>query len=208
MRIDGPKFIGNALCLDFVNTLTWRGTPWPHDYLRSYGDLVDWSHRAGILDEAEAAELHRKAIENRRRADAVLASARVLREAIHGLAVGIASGKPHESRDVAVLNRVLTRAPQKRGVAKGEKGFVWKLSERPRTLDAMLFPIAESAGETLVGAEAARLKKCASEACGWVFLDTTRGNRRRWCDMADCGNRVKARRHYLKAHTPPARRPA
>ncbi len=40
MRIDGPKFIGNALCLDFINTLTWRGTPWPHDYLRSYGDIA------------------------------------------------------------------------------------------------------------------------------------------------------------------------
>ena len=95
----------------------------------------------------------------------------------------------------------MAKAPRRHGLAKSETGFVWKLSERPRTLDAMLFPIAESAGETLVAAEAARLKTCASPECGWIFLDTTRGNRRRWCDMADCGNRVKARRHYLKAHT-------
>jgi predicted RNA-binding Zn ribbon-like protein len=201
MRIDGPKFIGNALCLDFVNTLTWRGTPWPHDYLRGYGDLVDWSRRAGILDEGEAASLLKSAGKERRRADAVLGSARTLREAIHGLTASVARGKGHDPADVAALNRVLAKAPQRRGLAVGAAGFVWKLSERPRTLDAMLWPIAESAGETLVAAEAARLKTCASPECGWVFLDTTRGNRRRWCDMADCGNRVKARRHYLKAHT-------
>lgn len=202
MRIDGPKFIGNALCLDFVNTLTWRGTPWPHDYLRGYGDLVDWSRRAGILNETEAAELSKKAGKDRRRAEAVLSAARALREAVHGLTASIARGKSHDPKDAATLNRVLARAPQRRGVAKGEHGFVWRLSERPRALDAMLWPIAQSAGDTLVEAEARRLKKCASEACGWIFLDTTRGNRRRWCDMADCGNRVKARRHYLKSRTP------
>ncbi len=206
MRIDRPKFIGNALCLDFINTLTWRGTPWPHDYLRSYGDLIEWSKRAGILDGAEAAELHKKAGKERRRGDAVLGAARELREAIHGLITSAARGKGHAAADIAALNRVLAKAPRRHGLAKGEVGFVWKLSERPRTLDAMLFPIAESAGQTLVAAEAARLKSCASPECGWVFLDTTRGNRRRWCDMADCGNRVKARRHYLKAHTLPEKR--
>ncbi|MCX7355872.1 MAG: CGNR zinc finger domain-containing protein [Alphaproteobacteria bacterium] len=206
MRIDGPKFIGNALCLDFVNTLTWRGTRWPHDYLRSYGDLVDWSRRGGLLDEAEAGELHKRAAKDRRRGDVVLGAARELREAIHGLTASVARGKGHASGDMAVLNRVLAKAPRRRGLAKGEAGFVWKLSERPRTLDVMLFPIAESAGETLIAAESARLKSCASPECGWVFLDTTRGNRRRWCDMADCGNRVKARRHYLKAHALPEKR--
>lgn len=206
MRIDGPKFIGNALCIDFVNTLTWRGTPWPHDYLRSYGDLVDWSRRAGILDEAEAADLQKKAGKDRRRGDTVLGAARELREAIHGLITSAARGKGHAAADIAALNRVLAKAPRRHGLAKGDRGFVWKLSERPRTLDAMLFPIAESAGQTLVAAEAARLKSCASPECGWVFLDTTRGNRRRWCDMADCGNRVKARRHYLKAHALPEKR--
>lgn len=206
MHIHGPKFIGNALCLDFVNTLTWRGTPWPHDYLRSYDDLADWSQRAGILDEQEAAELRKKAAKERRRADAVLGEARALREAIHALTTDRARRPAGEADAMAILNRILVKTPKRRGVVRGVDGFVWRTAERPRTLEAMLAPIAESAGETLVGAEASRLKKCASEACGWVFLDTTRGNRRRWCDMADCGNRVKARRHYLKARSPARKR--
>lgn len=30
--------------------------------------------------------------------------------------------------------------------------------------------------------------------CGWLFLDSTRNASRRWCDMAACGNRAKAKR--------------
>jgi hypothetical protein len=34
---------------------------------------------------------------------------------------------------------------------------------------------------------------CAGPGCGWLFLDPR--HRRRWCSMAVCGNRAKARRH-------------
>jgi predicted RNA-binding Zn ribbon-like protein len=37
---------------------------------------------------------------------------------------------------------------------------------------------------------------CGGGLCGWLFLDESRGKRRRWCDMKDCGNREKARRYY------------
>lgn len=44
--------------------------------------------------------------------------------------------------------------------------------------------------------EAGRVKLCPGRHCGWLFLDETRGGRRRWCSMATCGNREKARRSY------------
>jgi predicted RNA-binding Zn ribbon-like protein len=31
-----------------------------------------------------------------------------------------------------------------------------------------------------------------------MFLDTTRNASRRWCDMAGCGNRAKAKRYYSR----------
>lgn len=39
-------------------------------------------------------------------------------------------------------------------------------------------------------------------ACTLLFADHTRGHRRRWCSMAQCGNRAKqvAHRHRIKAH--------
>ncbi|MCM2473954.1 hypothetical protein HGO38_10765 [Rhizobium sp. CG5] len=39
-----------------------------------------------------------------------------------------------------------------------------------------------------------RMKICAN--CGWLFLDRSKNRSRMWCDMAVCGNRVKASRHY------------
>src|SRR5438876_1203177 len=44
-----------------------------------------------------------------------------------------------------------------------------------------------------------RVGECADDrGCGYLFLDMTKNRSRRWCDMKDCGNRAKARRHYEK----------
>ena len=39
-----------------------------------------------------------------------------------------------------------------------------------------------------------RMKICGN--CGWLFIDRSKNRSRTWCDMAVCGNRVKAQRHY------------
>ncbi|MFB6608120.1 CGNR zinc finger domain-containing protein [Streptomyces noursei] len=41
-----------------------------------------------------------------------------------------------------------------------------------------------------------RLRPCANDECRLFLLDRSRANRARWCSMAVCGNRAKARRHY------------
>jgi predicted RNA-binding Zn ribbon-like protein len=49
-----------------------------------------------------------------------------------------------------------------------------------------------------------RVKHCENPDCVLWFFDTTRNGTRRWCSMAVCGNRMKARRHYdrVKARLP------
>jgi predicted RNA-binding Zn ribbon-like protein len=44
----------------------------------------------------------------------------------------------------------------------------------------------------------ARVNACAASDCRWTYFDTTRNNSRRWCDMADCGNRAKNRAWRLR----------
>jgi len=44
-----------------------------------------------------------------------------------------------------------------------------------------------------------RIRSCQHPACVLWFYDTTRNGTRRWCSMAVCGNRAKARRHYDRA---------
>lgn len=55
---------------------------------------------------------------------------------------------------------------------------------------------AHSALLLIAGEERRRLKTCSS--CGWLFVDRSKNRSRVWCDMAVCGNRAKARRHYEK----------
>ena len=64
--------------------------------------------------------------------------------------------------------------------------------------DRMLWPVTRSAAELLVSGELSRVRTCANDTCGWLFMDTSKNRSRRWCDMNDCGNRAKARRHYAR----------
>jgi predicted RNA-binding Zn ribbon-like protein len=59
-----------------------------------------------------------------------------------------------------------------------------------------LAPIIWEAAELLTSPLPDRIKFCAAAECSWIFLDVSKNGLRRWCDMADCGNRAKARRFY------------
>jgi predicted RNA-binding Zn ribbon-like protein len=44
-----------------------------------------------------------------------------------------------------------------------------------------------------------RLRPCANSECRLFLIDRSKPNNARWCSMAVCGNRMKARRHYQRA---------
>ena len=60
---------------------------------------------------------------------------------------------------------------------------------------------ARSALMLVEGQDEKRLKICGN--CGWLFVDRSRNQSRIWCDMAVCGNRIKASRHYQSRRRPP-----
>jgi predicted RNA-binding Zn ribbon-like protein len=62
----------------------------------------------------------------------------------------------------------------------------------------LMIPIVESAADALILGELPRVRRCADTRCARVFYDSTKNGRRRWCDMATCGNRAKAARHRQK----------
>jgi len=71
-------------------------------------------------------------------------------------------------------------------------------------LDQMLWPIVRSAVDLLTSREARRVKVCPGlDDCGWLFLDTSKSGRRRWCSMDSCGSRSKMRRYYARTRARP-----
>jgi predicted RNA-binding Zn ribbon-like protein len=73
--------------------------------------------------------------------------------------------------------------------------LAWKWKAAEETIDA-LAPVIMDAADLVTAADHERLRHCP--ACDWLFVDQTRNGQRRWCDMADCGSRDKARRYYQR----------
>ncbi|SMD06744.1 CGNR zinc finger domain-containing protein [Rhizobium sp. RU36D] len=60
---------------------------------------------------------------------------------------------------------------------------------------------AHSALRLICEPDPQRMKICGN--CGWLFLDRSKNRSRTWCDMAVCGNRVKASKHYKRKRGEP-----
>jgi predicted RNA-binding Zn ribbon-like protein len=192
-RQQPPKRIGGLLCLDFVNTVSWRGDPeQPGERLTGYVELLHWSRHAGFLD---AAGLRSLALAAKRRpggAAAAVASAVRLREAFVRLLErgrGAAAG-------LRTVNDELAAAPPRSVLEARGAGFAWRDGARDHGLLALLHPVLWSMADLLTSGRLARARRCGDARCGWWFLDSSPAGRRRWCSMQACGNRAKVRRHY------------
>lgn len=186
-----PKLVGNSLCIDFINTVQWRGRPdAPDERLTSYGELLLWAEHAGALSAAEARRL---AAEARRRPDAAertLADAIALREALARL-----FSQPHGG-ELALVNALLARAPARSTIVARDGAYRWRSGDAPEPLEAPLWSVVWDAATLLTSDRRGWVSSCGDPECAWMFLDLSRGRTRRWCIMEACGNRAKARRHY------------
>jgi predicted RNA-binding Zn ribbon-like protein len=193
---------GGVPCLDFVNTVGWRLTDRPSEYLRSYEDLLAWGRQAGLLAPEETEGLSRQATLDPEGAQETLSRALALREAIHQVISAAIAGEPQDESDLSALNRELSIALSRLRVmpAGGAYGWGWERSgdDGGPPLDSPLWPVARSAAELLTSPKLGRVKVCADKGCGWVFLDESRNGSRRWCDSRDCGNRERVRRHLAR----------
>lgn len=194
---------GGNPCLDFVNTMAWRLTDRPAEYLGSYEDLLAWGRQTDLLTSYEAKILSEWAKTELEEARATLSRAIALREAVHGVLAAAIVGDPPDEGALTVLNRELSRALSRlRVVHAPEDAYVWAWDwsgdGREPEPDRPLWPVARSAAELLTSPKLGRIKVCAGEGCGWMFLDESRNGSRRWCDSRDCGNRERVRKHLVR----------
>lgn len=196
------SLVGGRLCLDFVNSLDWRASDHSLDYLTSYSALVAWEEHAGVLAGAAAERLRAAAAQRPEEAAITLREALRLRETIWRIFMAIAHGERPPVGDLDVLNAMLGNVLRHARItpsADESQRYAWDWEERSDALDRPLWPIVRSAAELLTSEDAARVRECLGDECGWIFLDTSKNHSRRWCDMRGCGNRAKARR-YRRAH--------
>jgi len=192
------KLSGGALCLDFVNTVHCYGCEDLGEYLDNYNDLVAWSRYVGTISDKEAKTLSRRAVGHPAEAKSAHRRAIELREAIYRIFTIVLEGQSPVQEDLAIFNNYLGETMKRSQIVKTQDGFYWDMTGNKAKLDWILNPVIRSAADLLVSEEIRRVKKCSDPICGWLFLDISRNRSRRWCDMADCGNRAKASRFYKK----------
>ncbi len=193
--ISADDFIAGSPALDFVNTVGGIRSGVHDDRLETYGDLVQWGLLSGTLGRTEADALAAAGRADPVGAARVLKRAKALREALHGIFARLMQGRSAHAVDLAVLNDEIGRALSRTRLHQRAYGYAWGWKIGRDTLDAPLWGVARSAGELLTSDGLERLRECASETCGWFFLDLSKNRSRRWCDMKGCGNREKLRRY-------------
>ena len=188
------ELIGGALCLDFVNTINSRLNP-EHDYLVHYSDLVGWANKVGILSLAQSNQLQKQSRQNIEEGEKALQTARTLRELLYRLFSITAKGSEPNKEEMELLVRSYGESISHGQFVKKDKSYTtaWKTDQ---TLEALLWPILHSAGELLLSGELSQVKECPG--CGWLFLDTSKNQSRRWCSMDTCGARDKMRRYHKR----------
>ncbi len=169
-----PALLADHPALDFVGTLAERTTT-RHERLATPADLAAWLVAAGLVDAAPIASPQD------------LMAARELREALYAVLRATSDGSALPPSDLAVVNAAAAGPPV--SLTLDEGGHVHRAGDVP----AALAVIARAAIEILGGPDRDRLRWCADDACTHPFLDRSRAGRRRWCGMAGCGDRAKAR---------------
>jgi predicted RNA-binding Zn ribbon-like protein len=184
IRLDGGR-----PCLDFVNTIHDRYAVQGEDYLQQPRRFIEWCARAGVLtpDDGVRAPLaaHKRA--------ALMREVMTLRHHLHALFAARIDNLPPPPDAVRGLDSWVHRAWASQ--ALGADGHLhWRADARDARLP--LKRVALDALNLLGEPCASPLRRCANTtSCGWLFLDTSKNQRRRWCAMETCGITDKMRRY-------------
>ena len=189
-------FVGNLVCLDFVNTEV-MGSEGRRDLLESFEDLADWLRAAGAVTEEEArgAAARWGGTEEGRGA---LDAARRFRAALRETASRFSEGQAIPGGALAAINELLARPVRVARVRPVGDRFEAEERWAFREPEDLLVPVAESARELLCDRNPSLVRKCRNPQCILYFYDTTKNRGRAWCSMSACGNRTKVAAHYRR----------
>ena len=184
--------IGGDPVLDLLNTVAWRLDPQRTvDDLPDYRAAMRWAQQCDIISDAEAAELQRQvAAEPSSHVAEQHAQLLDLRETIYA---GLVDRSPE-----AVSRLTDAYVDSLRHARLQANGATWAWAERSLELSTLGDRVLRRTMALITSPAIVQLNQCEDSACGWVFLDTSRGGKRRWCSATDCGNRNRARRYYAR----------
>jgi predicted RNA-binding Zn ribbon-like protein len=184
--------LGDHPALDFLNSMTAQGAV-PVDGLSDGRSYLTWLGQAGFIGPADLLAVEQRFTS--REIDTAAASAAEFRERLRPVVAAwsaqagdVPAGFWDDLNAILAADRSFRRAePDGDGSVRLREHRSWD------TPDQLLVPSATAAAELLTAGDAGLVRHCGGPDCSLWFYDRTKAHRRRWCSMALCGNRVKAR---------------
>ena len=159
----------------FVNTVDLQDGP---EELKDPNTLKTWLVASGLMDPSHPVD------------EADLRNAIAVRESIRGV-IGANSGFSVYPIDLATLNQAA--AASRLRMRFGADGRA-RLEPETRGVVGAMGRLVATLYSAMQEDEWSRLKLCNNDACRWAFYDRSKNHSSRWCTMASCGNKMKARR--------------
>jgi predicted RNA-binding Zn ribbon-like protein len=186
------------LAIRLVNTAAWRLRTPSEERLPDAEALLTWLKANAVADPESLDVISQAWQGDLERARSFYETAIGLREAIYSFFVARMTGHAPPPATLALFNQLLSQGSYGAELGWRSGELVWCV--RPQGDDlALLKPLIVSAADLMTGPRAGRVKQCEDDrGCGWLFVDESRTQNRRWCSMGDCGNRAKAHRHYQR----------
>ncbi len=183
---------------DFLNTDDTENG-FPLEKLPTLDVALSWFVDRGVIHGEGADRLRAQATADPVFAARDLARIHVVRSALREVADAIVEHRPPLPGALDTVNRTL-HARQVIELVPSSDGYV-AVDHRHvgDPIDDALARLTDPLVTELVSGRPERIKICDNDRCRWVFYDTSRTSRRRWCDMSTCGNRAKAARHRARS---------
>ncbi|MDJ0344363.1 ABATE domain-containing protein [Streptomyces sp. H10-C2] len=186
------RFDTGRVCLNLLATVTGRLPDEPVDRLDSPARLTEWLYGSGLVPSgtpvpADAAWLGR-----------FLALRDVLRRVVTAQLGATRDGAA--PADISRLNAAALAAPPAPSARPAPDGSLVRTLAAEPDCAALLAAVARDAVDLLTDPAArSQLRQCEGESCSLIYLDASRGRRRRWCSSEICGNRERVARHRRRA---------
>jgi predicted RNA-binding Zn ribbon-like protein len=182
--------------LDFINTLesdAGRVT----DELGSAEVALEWLTGHDLMHREAKDHLLRHFSDAPRESTRILAKMKRVRAAMREIVDAAVEGRAASTGDLKELNRAM-RTHYVYELLPSADGVSLDHRHQGDPVDGALARLAESIARELIQGHPERLRICENQQCRYVFADTSRTGRRKWCDMSTCGNRAKVARHRAR----------
>lgn len=189
MATEQLRFDTGRVCLDLLTTVGSRLSERPIERLDSTARLREWLTGSGLVPAGQHPRIEERWLEDVKR----------LRSLLHRIIHAELSGNRASGDDLRRLGELAAVAPPAPSPRRERDGELRLRLVEPITLPALGSAVCRDAIELLTGEDRAYLRQCEGETCDLVYIDRSRGRRRRWCSSQACGNRQRVAEHRSRA---------